>query len=99
MEEELEALQSNETWVLDDLSQGRKAIRNKWVFQTKRGSDGRIQQYKARLVVKRCSQRPGIDVDEVYSPVVRYSTIRFLMATAVKYDLQIDQMDAVTAFL
>lgn len=99
MREEIEALERNETWVMDDLPDGHKAIRNKWVYKTKRGPDGRVERYKARLVVKGCSQRPGIDFDEVYSPVVRYSTIRFLMALAVKHDLQIDQMDAVTAFL
>ena len=99
MREEIEALESNETWVLENLPKGQKAIRNKWVYKTKRGPNGEVERYKARLAVKGCSQRPGIDYDEVYAPVVRYSTIRFLMAMAVKHDLQIDQMDAVTAFL
>lgn len=69
------------------------------MFKSKRGPDGAIERYKARLVVKGCSQRPGLDYDEVYSPVVRYATIRYLMALAVKHDLDIDQMDVVTAFL
>lgn len=50
-------------------------------------------------MVKGCSQRYGIDYEEVYAPVVRYSTIRYLMALAVEHDLEIEQMDAVTAFL
>lgn len=50
-------------------------------------------------MVKSCSQRPGIDYAEVYSPVVRYATIRYLMALAVQLGLEVEQMDAVTAFL
>ena len=99
MQEEMNSLSENKTWVLADLPDGRKAIRNKWVFKTKRGPSGEVQRYKARLVVKGCSQRPGVDYDEVYSPVVRYATVRYLMALSVKYNLDIDQMDAVTAFL
>ena len=99
MRQEIEVLNSNNTWTLEDLPKERKTIRNKWVFKTKRGPDGKIEHYKARLVVKGCSQRPGIDFEEVYAPVVRYSTIRYLMALAVQHDLEIDQMDAVSAFL
>lgn len=99
MREEIQALEENRTWNLTTLPKDRRAIRNKWVFKTKRRADGTVERYKARLVVKGCSQRPGIDYDEVYSPVVRYSTIRYLLGLAVKHDLDIDQMDAVTAFL
>lgn len=75
-DEELLALESNNTWELPDLPEGMKAIRNKWIIKTKREADGEISRYKARLVVKGCSQRPGIDYAEVYSPVVRNATIR-----------------------
>lgn len=75
MKEEINSLAENETWVLVDLPEGRKAIRNKWVFKTKRGPDGSVQRYKARLEVKGCSQRPCINYEKVYSPVVRYATV------------------------
>lgn len=55
--------------------------------------------YKARLVIKGYKQVKGIDYQEVYAPVVRYCSIRYLIGLAVKYGLQIHQMDAVTAFL
>ena len=45
------ALETNETRTLEDLPEGGKAIKNKWVFKTKRGADGEIMRYKARLVV------------------------------------------------
>lgn len=99
MESEHRSLIENKTWTLVDLPVGRKAIANKWVFKRKIGSDGRIDRYKARLVVKGCSQREGIDYAETFSPVVRYTSIRFLLAAAAKLELDIDQMDVVTAFL
>jgi len=99
MEEEIQAHVENQTWTFSDVPAGRKAIKCKWVFKTKLKADGTVERYKARLVAKGCSQKPGIDYEETYSPVVRYTSIRLLMALAAKYDLDIDQMDVTTAFL
>lgn len=96
---EMESLAENDTWDLVELPPGRKPIRSKWVYKTKRNDAGEILRYKARLVAKGCSQKYGIDYNETYSPVVRYASIRYLIALAVKLDMNIDQMDAVTAFL
>ncbi|CAG7718015.1 unnamed protein product, partial [Allacma fusca] len=54
---------------------------------------------KARLVVKGCGQRPGIDFKETFAPVVRYETVRILVATAASMNLQLRQFDVNTAFL
>lgn len=99
MEDEFNSLQENNTWDLVDLPKGRKAIGVKWVLKTKRDTTGNVIRHKARLVVKGFSQRKGIDYDETFSPVVRQSSIRYLMSLAAQYDLEIEQMDAVSAFL
>lgn len=99
MDSEYESLIENNTWELTDLPPDRKAINNKWVFKQKYDGNGSKIRYKARLVAKGCSQREGVDYKETFSPVIRYSSIRFLMALAVRYKLKIEQMDAVTAFL
>lgn len=99
MEREYESLLENRTWSLVNLPPDRKPINCKWVFKTKCDSNGVVNQHKARLVVKGCAQRQGIDYEETFSPVVRYASIRFLISMAAKHNLQIDQMDAVTAFL
>lgn len=99
MEEEYKSLMKNNTWILCDLPDDKKAISCKWVFKTKRNEKGEIAKYKARLVIKGCAQKKGFDYNEVYSPVIRYSSLRYLFSLAVKYDLDIDQMDAVSAFL
>lgn len=97
--EEYDSLLRNETFELVDLPMDRKAIACKWVFKSKRNSSGEVVRKKARLVIKGFSQRKGVDYKETFSPVVRYNSIRYLMSMAVQYDLDIDQMDAVCAFL
>ncbi|CAK1594133.1 unnamed protein product [Parnassius mnemosyne] len=99
MDEEYNSLMETQTWQLDDLPAGKKALPNKWVFKTKTDQQGNIMRYKARLVIKGYEQKRGIDYQEVYSPVVRYTSIRYLFAIAAQCNLHIDQIDAVTAFL
>lgn len=99
MVEEFDSLQQNQTWRLTELPTGKTPIKCKWVFRTKCDASGQVIRHKARLVVKGYSQKEGIDYQETFSPVVRYTSIRFLLAMATKYDLNIRQMDVVTAFL
>ena len=99
MNQEMKSLEDNGTWELVDLPPSRKPLQCKWVFRTKRDASGKIAKYKARLVVKGFAQKKGLDFDETFSPVVRYSSIRYLLALAAELDLDIDQMDAVSAFL
>lgn len=99
MKSEYDSLIENCTWELSDLPQNRRPIDCKWVFKTKRDANGEIVRHKARLVIKGCAQRYGIDYAETYAPVVRYSSIRYLLSMAARFDFEIEQMDAVTAFL
>ena len=82
------------TWELVELPDGRKTVKNKWVFKHK--SDGR---YRARLVAKGFTQVFGIDYDETFSPVARYESIRALLALAAQEGWEIHTMDAISAFL
>lgn len=99
MEEEMSSHKENGTWSLTELPQGRKAIKTKWVYKLKDDGGNGPCRYKARLVAKGFAQKAGIDYEETFSPVVRHSTIRFLMALAAQGGMRVYQMDAVTAFL
>ncbi len=80
------------------LPPGRKTIKNKWVFKTKKYQDGAAPAFKARLVAKGYSQIRGIDYDEIFSPVVRHEFIRAILGTVASRDLVL-HFDAKNAFL
>lgn len=77
VESEYQSLIENKTWELVNIPPDKKPIDCKWVFKIKRDSNGKIVRYKAQLVIKGYAQKKGINFEETYSPVVRYSSIRF----------------------
>uniref|UniRef100_A0AAV1VJN2 Integrase catalytic domain-containing protein n=1 Tax=Peronospora matthiolae TaxID=2874970 RepID=A0AAV1VJN2_9STRA len=81
------------------LPRGQGAIGTKWVFKIKRKADGSVEKYKARLVAKGFKQKYGIDYTETFSPVVKYVTLRMVIAITKYFDWSLDQLDVVTAFL
>ena len=99
MEEEMESMRSNQVWELIDLPKGRNAIGNKWVLKIKRKANGAIDKYKARLVAKGYTQQEGIDYEETFSHVVRFTSIRLILAIVASMDLELHQMDVKTTFL
>jgi len=98
MKEEMESLKKNQTWDLVRLPAGKKALHNKWVYRIKKERNGNLR-YKARLVVKGFEQRAGIDFTEIFSPVVKLTTIRAVLSIVAVENLHLEQMDVKTAFL
>jgi len=76
-----------------------RVLRGKWVYKIKRDSQGCISQYKARWVVKGYKQRYGINYNETFAGVAKAIALKVLWAFAVQYNLEVEQMDAITAFI
>ena len=76
-----------------------KPLGYRWIFVRKRNEKDEIVRYKARLVAQGFSQRPGIDFEETYSPVIDATTFRYLISLAVSENLEMRLMDVVTAYL
>ena len=99
MNDEMESMRTNKVWDLVDLLSRRKAIGNKWVLKIKRKADESIERYKTWLVAKWYTQKEGVDYEETFSPVVRFASIRLILAIVTNLDLELYQMDVKTAFL
>ena len=98
MQKEIESLHSNDVWDLVELPSGRTAVGSKWVFKHKVDADGLVERHKARLIAQGCSKRFGLDYDKTFCPVVRFESVRTMVALAVQNGLKLHQMDVTTAF-
>ncbi|GKB43789.1 zinc finger, CCHC-type containing protein [Tanacetum coccineum] len=78
--EEMDSIMGNNTWVLADLPPGCKPLGCKWIFKRKLKVDGTTKKFKARVVIQGFKQNSGIHYFDTYAPVARISTIRLLIA-------------------
>ena len=90
---------SNQVWDLVKEPNGIKLVGCKWIYKRKRGIDGNVETFKARLVAKEYMQKEGIDYEETFSPVAMLKSIRILLPIAAHYDYEIWKMDVKIAFL
>ncbi|KAL0444837.1 UNVERIFIED_CONTAM: Retrovirus-related Pol polyprotein from transposon RE2 [Sesamum latifolium] len=93
-----DSMSSNHVWTLVDRLKGAKPVGCKWVYKRKISVDGEVTTFKAKLVAKGYTQRPGVDFEETFSPVAIAKSIRIMLAIAAWYDYEIWQMDVKMAF-
>jgi hypothetical protein len=57
-------------------------VTSNWIYSIKHAADGRNEKHKERFVAKGFSQVEGIDYDETFSPVARYTSIQMNISLA-----------------
>ena len=99
MQYEVDKLQENNTWDLVPRPSHKPVIQARWVFAKKKDQHGNVTSFRARHVAKGFTQTKGVDYNHTYAPVVKFSTVRVILAVAAALDMDLHQMDAPSAFL
>ena len=97
--EEYQSIMKNDVWDIVPKPKNKSVVYSKWIYKIKHVVDGSIEKYKAIFVARGFSQKEGIDYDETFSPVARYTSIKSIMALSSMMKLDLHQMDVKTTFL
>jgi hypothetical protein len=89
----------NDVWDIVLRPEGKSVVTSKWIYKIKHTVDRSIEKHKARFVARGFSQVEGIDYEETFSLVARYTSIRTIIALATSMGWRLLQMDVKTAFL
>ena len=89
----------NDVWDIVPKPENKSVVSSKWIYKTKHVTDGSIEKYKERFVARGFSQKEGINYEETFSLVARYTSIRTIMALASMMKWDLHQMDVNTTFL
>eukprot|EP00253_Pinus_taeda_P015258 PITA_15258 len=77
----------------------RLVVGSRWIYKIKYAANGSIKKYMARFVAKGYAQKEGIDYEETFAPVTRYTSIRSVISLPAQMGWEIHQMDVKTKFL
>jgi hypothetical protein len=99
MMEEYQSIMKNDVWDIVPRPKRKSVVTSKWIYKIKHTTDGSIKKHKARFVARKFSQVEGIDYEETFSPVARYTSIRMIISLAESMGWKLNQMDVKTTFL
>jgi hypothetical protein len=77
----------------------KSMVSSKWIYKIKHAGDGSVEKFKERFVAKGFSQKEGIDCDETFSPIARYTSIQVIILLASVLGWKLHQMDVKKTFL
>ena len=93
MMEEYPSIMKNDAWEVGPRPKGKSVVTSKWIFKIKHAVDRSIKKYNARFVARGFSQKEGIDYEETFAPVARYTSIRAVISLAAVLGWRLRQMD------
>jgi hypothetical protein len=99
MIEEYDSILKNDVWAVVPRPCGKSVVTSKWIYKIKNTIDGSVEKFKAIFVARGFSHKEGIDYDEIFSLVSRYTSIRIIISLAALLGWKLNQMDVKTTFL
>jgi hypothetical protein len=96
MMEEYRSIMKNDVGEIVLRPEGKSVVTSKWIYKIKHAVGGSIEKYKARFVARGFFQKEGVNYEEMFSPVARYTSIRTIVVIATVMDLRLNQMDVKT---
>ena len=99
MVKEYQSIINNDVWEVVSILMNKSVISSRWIYKTKHLTDDSIENYKEISVAHGFSQKEGIDYEETFSPLARYTSIRTILALESKMKWNLHQMDVKTTFL
>ena len=99
MVEEYSSTMTNDVWEVVPRPQERSVVGSRWIYRIKYATDGSIEKFKPRFVAKGYAQKEGIDYEETFAPVARYTSIRSVISLVAQMGWEIHKMGVKTTFL
>ena len=97
--EEYLSILKNDVWDIVPRPEGKSVVTSKLIYKMKHAADGSVEKYKVRFVARGFSQVEGIDYEETFAPVARYTSMCTINALAASMGWRLHQMDVKTTFL
>lgn len=98
--DEMSLLIKNKTWIIVPRPKDVKLVTSRWLYRKKDAVlRAKLPRYKSRLVAKGFTQREGIYFNEIYSPMVKHTSIRTLLSIMTHGNMEIEALDVNTTFL
>jgi hypothetical protein len=93
MLEEYRSILKNNVWDIMLRQKDKSVISSKWIYKIKHAADGSVENFKASFVARGFTQKEGIDYEETFSPVAKYTSIRTIIALALVLGWKLHRMD------
>jgi hypothetical protein len=84
MMEEYNSIMKNDVWEVVPRPEGKLVVTSRWLYKPNNVADGSIEKYKSHFVARGFSQVEGVDYDDTFLPVARYTSIRSVISITVE---------------
>jgi hypothetical protein len=99
MLKEYKSIIKNNVWDIVPRPKDKSVVSSKWIYKIKHAADGSVEKFKERFVARGFTQKEGIDYEETFAPVARYTSIRAIISLTSVLGWKLHQMDVKTTFL